>query len=331
MPLNKKQVEYIGILSGLPAVQDTYYLSRFRKNNAISTKRDTIKWDDVAGIKRFAEIVPRGTVGKSLTIAGFKRPTITPDMIDAEISVFPEEVNEMNAGELEYVNGAVGKSGQAIKEMKLSVLKNSITNTMELMCGQVYKEGKYLMPKSGDMIDFGIPAPIPVTWNSSTQFLQILFDHVLAFRKLVKRNPTEIAVGSTIFRTLLSDSKFQDAVQKLGGSIARLEGQGIGSTDKNKLILAYIFNTKITAIDPCLDETGTDIMPDNYIYLVDDSSFYPAFAGVAITPVEMARMEMFVDEVEEKRPLGTKLFAYSAFTPLLADPNAIYRLAVTIA
>ena len=321
------QLNFIGIIAKLSLNQPTTYTNRFNKNTPIMTDTKSISFDEVYERKQFADFVERGSVGRTLNINGYNTGSITPAIIDADIVLTAEELGKVEAGKVVILQGKALDSGARRKEEKLAILNQAVANTQELINGSVFATGTYTMPKTNKKVDFGFSAATTVTWGTNNELVQLVYDAILSYQNDNGFIPTAIQFGTKIVRKALADTQFQDAVFKFGGKVAGLTSVTGG------LPIANILGVNIETLPPCFDSSNKNIMPDDTIYIVNDTFLIPAYAGLEYIGdsgnPEMIAADMIVDFETTRRSASTTVWLKKAYTPFVAlAEKAVKRIKV---
>lgn len=323
MPLTPQQEKYLGILHSIKTNVRTPNLDLFKKTIA-PTNLTSISWDDVADGNFFADVVARGTTGKPLVMGGFDRYKFTPDLIDTEVHITPEEISQMQAGQTVYLEGTVSNTGDVILKRKMAVAKNAILRRQDDLCAKILKTGSYTL-KNGDTLNFGLKEAVGMNYNATTTFIKGIYNNILAFRKLNYKNPDKIRIGEKIIEKLLDDKTFQEFVKNMG-----LAGM---QNDNQELVVAQVLNQQLNLLDPTIGDTGTEIFDGTEIHMLNQENLYKAYSGVPVAngdKVENIATDIFADVITEKRAAKQIVYATSGFSPVVANPNSIYRIDVAM-
>lgn len=332
MPLTEKQETYLGIIGRVKQNIRTPFLDLFAGEIApLPTTK--ISYDHVVDDTGMADLVMRGTTGKVLTGSNFGRYELIPGVIDEEVPVTPEELTMMDAGDTVYYGGKAVKTGTIVAERKAQVLKNRVARRKDFMCAQVLKNGQY-ETTDGNTCSFTLRDAETESYSSTVNFVSMLYQHFANFAALNGKAPDTTLLNTTLIKKLMADTKFQDTVQKLG--IAGLTA----TQDMNKMVIGRVLNQLLEPLGVALDPDKVDIFEADettgLITMINKDVLYKAHAGIEYVDektgnTDMVATDLFMDTVTKKRPAGTNLFVQSAFSPIVANKNGIYRIDVTIA
>lgn len=331
MPLTEKQETYLGIIGRVNQNIRTPFLDLFAGDIApLPTTK--ISYDHVVDDTGMADLVMRGSTGKILTGSNFGRYELIPGVIDEEVPVTPEELVMMDAGDTVYYGGKAVKTGTIVAERKAQVLKNRVARRKDFMCAQVLKNGIY-ETTDGNTCSFTLRAAETETYSSTVNFVSMLYQHFANFAALNGKAPDTTLLNTTLIKKLMADTKFQDTVQKLG--IAGLTA----TQDMNKMVIGRVLNQLLEPLGVALDPDKVDIFEADettgLITMINKDVLYKAHAGIEYVDektgnTDMVATDLFMDTVTKKRPAGTNLFVQSAFSPIVANKNGIYRIDVTV-
>ena len=142
------------------------------------------------------------------------------------------------------------------------------------------------------------------------------------YHKANRMQPQRIEIGFSIFEEIAPNLKGWLDTEARKSKMA-------GGGDKTLLTLLQ----SISILPPATDTGGNTIATDDWIVLSHDFALVPSYAGLeAVVNGEgkMIKADIFMDEIAADKETGRgKIFAKSAFCPVVVQKNLIKRYKVT--
>lgn len=317
---------FAGLLIGLEASVNTPYLKyvRGRKLGPFATR--AIDYRTVATKKQAASLVGyRKIGGQTLREVGFDEYTLTPGMIVQSEVISAADADLMRAENIIYVNQGQLDAEEQIYRDKAYNIKTSIELRKNIMVAQLIHTGGYTSFE-GRKVEFPIRAVDTLDYTTHGNFLVEYKKQLRAFIRVHGKRPTNVLVGEDVVNELLRDKIFMDEIYKLGLA-------GFTQEDKEVVIarvLGTVLEEEMPAYDPDLE---IDSAVGNRITLLETSRIHEAYGGIEIvqgtTPKIVPSEYVAYEDVDTKNQT-VEFIGKSAFSPVLADANAIWRIEVDL-
>lgn len=325
MGISKKQAELIGVFNGLPTPQiNDYYLKKFTQNHL--TIGESIKYDELTDELIVLGIIPRNSKAPIVTVNGFTRSSVKPDIIAAESTLTAGEILEIQAGQVDtIVNGQVVNNAEAIKQRHLTRLKTGWYNTMSRMAAEVFLTGKVALEKSGDEIDYGIPAVVDKSVKESeVNYYTLLHQLATEYEKEQGVAPTDIEIDMSLFNKMLQNDSFLEQTKVFNMA-------SVGRNDDQIVLNVLGYNVKV--LKPAVNVKGETIDTTNMIYISNNQSLIKGFAGLvtgANGRLDAVKTDLLVTEIVNTNPATQSILFESAFLPIIPLPNRIKRVKIKL-
>jgi len=329
--LTKEQIVFYGEIAKSTPYSATPWLDMVKKGRVLSpTKSNKISFDMKVGKIKMAALKKKGGNGVKLLGNGWVRVTIDAGVIEASINLSARELQEMQSGETEVLlDGVPVKTSAALVQDKMSMVKESIVQRMNLMSAQLVNSGTVTFSDGLNKYDFGIPATVTKDWDTDS-ITKIFHDILRDYRKANGSLPVtlRILVGHTLAEKLLTDDEFQGARDAYNQNIANF------SANTDAMIVGSMLNRVFEEAEIAVDERGEDLMGAMDIKLVDTAKLGIAYAGIEIvnasgTP-DILAADYFADiEVASKKQATAELFGKSGFLPIITDPESLRTYTIT--
>ncbi|MGL5905012.1 MAG: hypothetical protein ACRCZO_20190 [Cetobacterium sp.] len=322
-----KRLRYFaGLLTALEAVVNTPYLKymRGRKLGPFPTRQ--IDYRTVATKNQAASLIGfRKIEGQKLRPIGFDEYTLTPGIIAQSETITASEADLMRADSVIFVNQSQLDAEEQIYRDKAYNIKEAIELRKNIMVAQLIHNGEYVS-FDGRKVAFPIRPVDTLDYTEHGKFLVEYKKQLRAFIKVHGKRPTDVLVGEEIVNELLRDKIFMEEVYKLGLA-------NFGEDDK-KVVIARVLGTLLEEEAPAFDpDLEIDAAKGNRITLMDCSRLHPAYGGLEIiqgtTPMMVASEYLAHEKIDHDNQ-SVDFVARSAFSPVLSDANAIWRIEVDL-
>lgn len=330
MAIPKQPIErlkyFAGLLIALQAEANTPYLKYMKGRPLGPFATRTVDYRTVATKKQAASLLGfRKIEGQTLRPVGFDEFTLTPGMIVQTETITAADATLMNAENIIYVNQGQLDAEEQIFRDKAYNIKTAIELRKNIMVAQLIHTGGYTSSE-GRKVEFPIRPIDTLDYTAHGNFLVEYKKQLRAFIKVNGKRPTNVLVGESVVNELLRDKVFMDEIYKLGLA-------GFAQDDKEVVIarvLGTVLEEEMPAYDPDLE---IDSAVGNRITLLETSRIHPAHSGIEV--VEGTTPKIVPSEYVAYEDIDTKnqtvdFIGKSAFSPVLADANAIWRIEVDL-
>lgn len=317
---------FAGLLVSLQAEVNTPYLKyvKGRKLGPFPTR--TVDYRTAATKKQAASLLGfRKIEGQTLRPVGFDEFTLTPGMIVQTETITAADADLMRTENIIYVNQNQLDAEEQIFRDKAYNIKTAIELRKNIMVAQLIHTGGYTSSE-GRKVEFPIRPIDTLDYTAHGNFLVEYKKQLRAFIKVNGKRPTNVLVGESVVNELLRDKVFMDEIYKLGLA-------GFAQDDKEVVIarvLGTVLEEEMPAFDPDLE---IDSAVGNRITLLETSRIHEAYGGIEIVqgtiPKIVASEYVAYEDVDTKNQT-VDFIAKSAFSPVLADANAIWRIEVDL-
>lgn len=317
---------FAGLLVNLQAEVNTPYLKyvKGRKLGPFATR--TVDYRTVATKKQAASLLGfRKIEGQTLRPVGFDEYTLTPGMIVQTETVTAADADLMRTENIIYVNQGQLDAEEQIFRDKAYNIKTAIELRKNIMVAQLIHTGGYTSFE-GRKVNFPIRPIDTLDYKVHGNFLVEYKKQLRAFIKVHGKRPSNVLVGEDVVNELLRDKIFMDEIYKLGLA-------GFTQDDKEVVIarvLGTVLEEEMPAYDPDLE---IDSAVGNRITLLETSRIHEAYGGIEVvqgtTPKIVPSEYVAYEDVDTKNQT-VDFIGKSAFSPVLADANAIWRIEVDL-
>ena len=317
---------FAGLLVNLEVNVNTPYLKYMKGRTLGPFATRTVDYRTVATKKQAAPLLGfRKIEGQTLRPVGFDEFTLTPGMIVQSETITAADADLMNARNIIYVNQSQLDAEEQIYRDKAYNIKTAIELRKNIMVAQLIHTGGYTSFE-GRKVEFPIRAIDTLDYTTHGNFLVNYKKQLRAFIRVNGKRPTNVLVGEDVVNELLRDKVFMDEIYKLGLA-------GFTQDDKEVVIarvLGTVLEEEMPAYDPDLE---IDSAVGNRITLLETSRIHPAYSGIEVvegtTPKIIPSQYVGHEDVDTKNQI-VDFIGKSAFSPVLADANAVWRIEVDL-
>lgn len=320
-----KRLRYFGgLINATEGSMNTPYL-RLVKGRTLTSPTTNINYSTVATKRKAASLLgDRLIEGQYTRRVGHDRFEVIPGTIHEA-----ENINAIEAGlmkedsVIDLTGGAGMTTEEGIYRDKTMILKNAIEVRRDIMVAQLIHNGEYIS-KDGLKVGFPIRPVDTLDYTENGKFLSQYKKQLRAFIKANSRRPTDVTLGEDVVNQLLKDKEFHDEIYKLG----------LAGLDENRedVVIARVLGSVLIEEAPAYDpDLEIDSANGNRLTLINGEGIHHGFAAIehVVNKVpKLIRTQYFAwDEV------GTKSVTYhgqSSYSPILGDPNAIWRVDVDL-
>ncbi len=320
-----KRLRYFaGLINAIEGDMDAPYL-RLVKGRTILSRTTNINYAAVATKRKAASLLgDRLIEGQKTRRIGHDRFEVYPGMIHESETINATEAGLMTEDTVIDLTGAGDiTTEEGIYRDKTMIIKNSIEVRKDIMVAQLVHNGEYVS-KERLKIGFPIRAVDTLDYTTEGNFLVEYKKQLRAFIKANGRRPTDVIVGEAIVDQLLKDKVFHDEIYKLGLS-------GFNENDKD-VVIARVLGTQLKEEAPAFDpDLEVDSAKANRLTLINGESLHHGYAAIdhVVNKIpKLIRTKYFAwDEVGKK---SITYHGQSSYTPILGDPNGIWRVDVDL-
>ena len=334
--LNEEKKKLLGTYLAQTVNRETPFYNRFiGANSPYLTALNTVMLDEVIEEYELADVLPRGAQMKTAEVNGFKRGSITPDVIQKALPLNPDDAVNLNAGESVIVIGDKEiPAAEYYRARTMKRLKNMMANSKEALSSSIFVNGKVTLPVSKDDLSYVASDYTPTAVDASAadfSFVAWMLKEIVSYRDTNQVLPQRIEVGIDIFDKLIKSDKFKEELEAFKSPIAGLD------SNEQELIIANILNKKITLMPSARDLSGNLIDTSKKLIMSHDLCLIPAFAGINVKDSASKKgmrvaMQEYVGETEaDEKNAQAEIFAKSAYVPILGAKGLIQRYNFTLA
>ena len=321
--LSKTQQTLLALFAVIEQNVETPYFERFQGSNPeFLSDNEVINVRELNGFLIEAGIIERGSEIPYIKKDGVTIESITPDII---ASAIPTKAKH-NSGTTMLLNGKMVDEATYERDLALKKLKNAMTKTKEKMAANAFLLGKYKQANSNSYIDYEYKAATQVDAGDVKNWIVFFFDLIEKYEEEKGVLPTRIELGKTLFEKIIKNQEFLE--------IAKSYSNSIGLSSEKTSIFLSLLGQKISKIRTTSDFDGAVINVDNYIYLSNDQALVSGYAALEAvdekgTPISVKTTEILDTVPANKETAQGKIFAKSAFAPIIAIPSLIVRYEIT--
>ena len=328
--LNPKQQELIGGYLGQEVkVYNPIWKLFGEVNSPYYALTDTILFEDLKSELVQANIIPRDMDIPTIAKGGHIQTAITPELIAGKEPISAMDSIAKVAG-VAIVNGKAVDNATYMQDLRLKRLKSGIENTKGTMANELFFNGTFTLPISGDTINFGLDTAVAVTEATDfTKFVTFVATKVRDFYSTTGFVP-RVMVGSSIYDKLIAE------VDASTGKKGSMDYRMTGSRDTGFKLIIDTLGLEIELFPSMKTYAGVTIDTSLRIQLWAPEALLQAYAGLEFATDDnqlgMLRGEILVDENPANRETGRgSVFAKSAGVPFIVRKDLIQRYNVTLA
>ncbi|MGL6114406.1 MAG: hypothetical protein ACRC1R_05145 [Cetobacterium sp.] len=330
MALPKNQIDrvryFAGLLTAIESVVSTPYLNYLKGRKLGPFPTDTVDYRTVATQKQAAPLLGfRKIEGQTLRPVGFDEFRLTPGIIVQSEIISAMDANLMSADNIIYVNKNQLDAEESIYRDKAYNIKTSIELRKNIMVAQLIHNGEY-QSHDGRKISFPIREIDTLDYTKHGNFLVNYRKQLREFIKVNGKRPDVVLVGDKIVDELLKDQMFIDQIYKLG--LANFD------QDNKNVIIARVLGTQLEEMAPAYDpDLEVDSAKSNRLTLINTSRLHEAYAGLAVLVGNRPKIvpgEYIAYEDIDSKNQTVEFIGKSAFSPVLSDANAVWRIEVDL-
>ena len=322
----ERYIYFAGLLTELQAVVDVPYLKFMKGRPLPPATTETINYRSIATKNLEASLLGfRKIEGQTLRQPGFDDFKITPGIIAQSELITADDAKDIKANDVIYTTKNQITAEENIYRDKAYSIKAAIELRKNIMVAQLIHEGKYTSCE-GRTVEFPIRPIDTMDYTAHGKFLLEYKKQLRAFVKVNGKRPDSVIVGEKIVDELLKDKIFMEEVYKLGLA-------GFKEDDKN-IVVAKVLGTQLEEEMPAYDpDLEVDSAKGDTITLLNTERLHDAYAGLAVlvgkTPKIIASQYVAYEDIDTKNH-SVEFIGKSAYTPILSDPNAIWRVQVNL-
>ena len=328
--LNEKQQELIGGYLGQEVRVNNPVWKLFGEvNSPYYALSDTILVEELKAELVQANIIPRDSEIPTISKGGHIQTAITPELIAGKEATSALDTIAKTAG-VAIVNGKAVDNTAYMQDMRLKRLKAGIENTKGRMANELFFNGTFTLPISGDTINFDLDSAVAVTEGTDfSKFVTFISVKVRDFFSNTGFVP-KVMVGADIYDALIAE------IDASAGKKNAMDYRMTGSRDEGFRLFVDSLGLEIELFPAMSTYAGTAIDSSKRIQIWAPEALLQAYAGLEFVGANgvpgMLRGEVLVDQNEPNRETGRgSVFAKSAGVPFIVRKDLLARYNVTFA
>lgn len=327
MALTRQQEAFLKVYNEMPAVIFKFFYRRIAKGTIpFMTNAKTINYDVVKDKAIKAKILRRGDKFPVATTRGFKRDSVTPEVLKESVPFDADDQLDMTPGSV-YIGGVKIDGRKYQEDKRLEIIKQSISTTMEEIATSVFLKGTYISPDTKNKVTYaGFPTGVNVPKTNIKNWGVWLTSIKNAYLKAGKQMPSETLIGELIFTSIIADfnANPSNAVKVVPTSVMTPDGEELH---------VNVYGHNLVMMPRGTDTAGAEIDNSNWVMLYHNNAYQPAFAGVKNVvngKSSMESIDVLIRETSADEETGeAKTLGESAYCPVVTNLNLIKLYKVT--